>query len=159
MAFKRSRVRFPSAPPNFHSNTTRVRSVPDLAKSTCPEVYSLNLKLHAMRWFGFCSVIWAVHFFSSPVFSTRQRSRWSSWSSSCRTSFTPSMNLGNSSNCVHWCRHDWTGNSLQVIFLPAIGRILLLSGTFNREKGTNSMPSVPLCSIALLWNRTFLQSR
>src|SRR5687767_1384039 len=36
-------------PPNFHSNTTRVRSVPDLAKSTCPEVYSLNSELHAMR--------------------------------------------------------------------------------------------------------------
>src|SRR5262245_26712523 len=61
-----------------------------------------------MRRSGSCSVMAAVHSSSLPPISARHcRVR----SSSCRTSFTPSMKEGKLSNCVHWLYATRTGTS------------------------------------------------
>jgi len=57
------------------------------------------VEVHATRSSGICSVIRASNSRLLPPMSTFQ---WVIVSDICRTSSTPSMNSGNSSNWVHW---------------------------------------------------------
>src|SRR5216117_2798194 len=62
---------------------------------------------------GICSTISASHSSSLPPTVARQRSVFSS---SCTTSFTPSMNRGKLSNCVHWSYASLIGTSTTMSF-------------------------------------------
>src|SRR5260370_413708 len=68
-------------------------------KVTTPAFQAPPRLVHAMRSSGRCSVISAIHSFSLPPMTAFHCRRLSS---SWRTSLTPSMNFGKSSNCVPW---------------------------------------------------------
>ena len=68
-------------------------------KSTTPALWAPVVFFQATFWSGTWWMISASHSLTVPAMLTFQ---WRCFSEVCLTSSTPSMNLGNSSNWVHW---------------------------------------------------------
>ncbi len=104
---------------------TRVEPSSTGSNVTSPSFWSPSVERHAIRESGCCSTISASHSASRPATSAAQ---WRFLSSSWRTSFTPSMNRGNSSKRVHWPYATRTGTFTTIDSRIAdIGHLLRLS--------------------------------
>ena len=76
-----------------------VLCAPTASKVTSPSLRVPSIEVQAISWSGICWVMRASHSRRTPAMLATQCSRVSS---SWRTSSTPSMKTGNSSNWVHW---------------------------------------------------------
>ena len=84
---------------NSSVSRTRVRSAPTSSKNTAPAFVAPVVAAHATFSSGTCATISASHSRRTPAICAIQ---CVIASLTCRTSSTPDMKCGNSSNRVHW---------------------------------------------------------
>ena len=99
-------------------------AAPTGVKYTAPAFVAPPTAAQATLRSGTCSRIAASHSRFTPAISATQ---WTVWSSTCVTCWTPPMNWGNSSNCVHWLYTARTGASTWMDFSTLVVTSAVLS--------------------------------
>src|SRR5215203_1918749 len=119
---------------------------------TVPALYAPVVLRHAIWLSGVCSMIWASHSTSLPPMLAFQNRFVSP---SCLTRSTPSMNCGNSSNCVHWLYTVLTGASTTIDFSTVFILLFPLSIGFdfvNCRVCARTQNSIRWAHFELGWN-------